>query len=133
MEGFELISSGIWSIVPPLLALGLALITKEVYSSLTVGVFVGMIIYQFTLNGAGGEQLIASFTMVPQMMAEQIAGNGALLLFLALLGGALGAILGMYAFRHKTRHWYFKWGLPAILLLHLALAWFAWEYGIALL
>ncbi len=86
MEGFDLIVCGAWSIVPPLLALGLALITKEVYSSLTVGVFSGMIIYQFTLNGAGGEQLISSFTMVPQMMAEQIAGNGALLLFLALLG-----------------------------------------------
>ena len=86
MEGFELISSGAWSIVPPLLALALALITKEVYSSLTVGVFVGMIIYQFTLNGAGFDQFIASFTMVPQMMAEQISGNGALLLFLALLG-----------------------------------------------
>ena len=86
MEGFELIATGLWSIVPPILALVLALITKEVYSSLTIGVFTGMIIYQFTLNGAGGEQLIASFTMVPQMMAEQIAGNGALLLFLALLG-----------------------------------------------
>ena len=84
MEGFDLISTGIWSIIPPLLALGLALITKEVYSSLTVGVFVGMIIYQFTLNGVGGEQLVSSFAMVPQMMAEQIAGNGALLLFLAL-------------------------------------------------
>ena len=36
---------------------------------------------------------------------------------LALLGGTPGAILGMYAFRHKTRHWYFKFGLPAILLL----------------
>ena len=86
MEGFELISTGIWSIVPPLLALGLALLTKEVYSSLAVGVFVGMIIYQFTLNGAGTDQLIASFTMVPQMMAEQVSANGALLLFLALLG-----------------------------------------------
>lgn len=86
MEGFELISTGIWSIVPPLLALGLALLTKEVYSSLTVGVFVGMIIYQFTLNGAGADQLIVSFTMVPQMMAEQVSANGALLLFLALLG-----------------------------------------------
>lgn len=86
MEGFELIATGLWSIVPPILALVLALITKEVYSSLTIGVFTGMIIYQFTLNGAGGEQLVASFTMVPQMMAEQIAGNGALLLFLALLG-----------------------------------------------
>ena len=39
---------------------------------------------------------------------------------IALLGGAAGGILGMYAFRHKTRHWYFKWGLPAILLLQLA-------------
>ncbi len=86
MEGFDLISCGIWSIVPPLLALGLALITKEVYSSLTIGVFVGMIIYQFTLSGAGVDQVVASFAMVPQMMAEQIAGNGALLLFLALLG-----------------------------------------------
>lgn len=75
MEGFELIATGLWSIVPPILALVLALITKEVYSSLTIGVFTGMIIYQFTLNGAGGEQLVASFTMVPQMMAEQIAGQ----------------------------------------------------------
>ena len=50
-EAFELISTGAWSIVPPLLALALALITKEVYSSLTIGVFVGMVIYQFTLNG----------------------------------------------------------------------------------
>ena len=44
MEGFALIDTGIWSIVPPLLALGLALLTKEVYSSLTIGVFVGMVI-----------------------------------------------------------------------------------------
>lgn len=43
---------------------------------------------------------------------------------LALLGGSPGAILGMYAFRHKTRHWYFKWGLPAILLLQLLALWY---------
>lgn len=41
----------------------------------------------------------------------------------ALLGGAPGAIIGMYFFRHKTRHWYFKWGLPAILLPEVALLW----------
>lgn len=52
---------------------------------------------------------------------------------LSLLGGTPGAILGMYAFRHKTRHWYFKWGLPAILLLQLGLLWFRWEYGTQLL
>lgn len=94
MEGFDLISTGAWSIVPPLLALSLALITKEVYSSLAIGVFSGMIIYQFSLNGVGGEQLIDSFTMVPQMMAEQIASNGGLLLFLALLGALVVVIAG---------------------------------------
>lgn len=85
-EAFELISTGAWSIVPPLLALALALITKEVYSSLTIGVFVGMVIYQFTLNGVGIDQLVTAFTDVPNAMALQIADNGALLLFLALLG-----------------------------------------------
>ena len=41
---------------------------------------------------------------------------------LAALGGSPGAILGMWAFRHKTRHWYFKFGLPAIFAAQLALA-----------
>lgn len=36
---------------------------------------------------------------------------------LALLGGCPGAIAGMWLFRHKTRHWSFKLGLPLILLL----------------
>ena len=34
----------------------------------------------------------------------------------ALLGGALGCTLGMHHFRHKTKHWYFRYGLPAIFL-----------------
>ena len=49
-------------------------------------------------------------------------------LFLAaLLGGSLGAILGMRLFRHKTKHWYFVWGMPAILLLQLALGLWVWR------
>lgn len=43
---------------------------------------------------------------------------------LAILGGSVGAILGMRVWHHKTRHWYFKYGLPAILLAQLALAWY---------
>lgn len=44
-------------------------------------------------------------------------------LFLAaLLGGSMGALIGMYSFRHKTRHWYFVAGMPLILLLQLAAA-----------
>ena len=47
----------------------------------------------------------------------------------AILGGSLGAILGMYAFHHKTRHWYFKWGLPAILIAQIALGgWLYWHF-----
>lgn len=41
---------------------------------------------------------------------------------LALLGGALGGIVGMQVFRHKTKHWYFRYGLPAILILQGGLA-----------
>lgn len=35
----------------------------------------------------------------------------------AILGGSLGAILGMYLCHHKTRHWYFVVGMPLILIL----------------
>lgn len=34
----------------------------------------------------------------------------------ALLGGSLGAILGMYLWHHKTKHWYFVIGMPLILV-----------------
>ena len=34
----------------------------------------------------------------------------------AILGGSLVCILGMQHFRHKTKHWYFKYGMPAILV-----------------
>ena len=107
MEGFDLISTGVWSIVPPLLALGLALITKEVYSSLTIGVLMGMVIYQFTLAGVGVDQLVAAFTMVPQMMATQIAENGALLLFLALLG-ALTVVIAIAGGSRAYAEWVSK-------------------------
>lgn len=43
------------------------------------------------------------------------------LFLLALLGGSFGALLGMRLFHHKTRHWYFQYGIPAILLAQVAL------------
>lgn len=39
-----------------------------------------------------------------------------------LLCGSLGGVLGMQVFHHKTRHWYFRYGLPLILVLQLVLA-----------
>lgn len=50
------------------------------------------------------------------------------LFFTALAGGSLGCILGMQHFRHKTKHWYFKYGMPAILLLQLAGGFFLAQY-----
>ena len=44
------------------------------------------------------------------------------LFLLAIIGGSVGAFLGMRIFRHKTRHWYFVWGIPAILVAQIALA-----------
>lgn len=43
------------------------------------------------------------------------------LFLLALLGGSAGSVFGMHVFRHKTRHWYFVWGMPMILLLQIVL------------
>lgn len=39
----------------------------------------------------------------------------------ALLGGSLGALLGMYLCHHKTKHWYFVVGMPLILAVQIAL------------
>ena len=46
----------------------------------------------------------------------------AALFMTAVLGGGIGCIFGMYTFRHKTKHWYFVIGMPAIVLVHIALA-----------
>ncbi len=45
----------------------------------------------------------------------------ATLFVVAIIGGSIGTIIGMFSFRHKTRHWYFLYGLPAILLIQIAL------------
>ena len=48
----------------------------------------------------------------------------------AVLGGSVGCILGMRVFHHKTKHWYFKFGMPAILVVQVILAgWLAWKLG----
>jgi len=46
----------------------------------------------------------------------------ATLFAIAFMGGSLGSILGMTLFRHKTKHWYFKFGMPIILVLQILVA-----------
>ena len=43
----------------------------------------------------------------------------ATLLLLAVIGGSIGAWLGMRVWRHKTMHKKFKYGIPAILMIHI--------------
>ena len=43
------------------------------------------------------------------------------LFLVTALFGALGGTLGMKVFRHKTKHWYFKWGFPALLAVQIVL------------
>lgn len=45
----------------------------------------------------------------------------ATLFIIAVIGGSIGSILGMYTFRHKTRHRSFVYGMPFILLVQIAL------------
>lgn len=44
----------------------------------------------------------------------------ATLFMTAALGGSIGSIAGMYTFRHKTKHTSFVLGMPAILILQIA-------------
>ena len=45
----------------------------------------------------------------------------ATLIWVAILGGSIGSLIGMYFFRHKTRHLKFVMGIPVILFAQLAL------------
>lgn len=50
------------------------------------------------------------------------------LLALAAVGGSIGALIGIQVWHHKTLHKKFSYGVPAILILQLALAvWLLWR------
>ena len=82
-EGSRMYATG-WSLVPPLVAIILALITKEVYSSLFVGIVVGGLFYtNFNVKDA----FLTIFTDATDGgMATKIAGNVGILVFLVVLG-----------------------------------------------
>lgn len=48
----------------------------------------------------------------------------------AMLFGALGGTLGMFIFRHKTRHWYFRVFFPLLLFLQAGILGWLWSRGI---
>mgnify|MGYP003294591480 CR=1 FL=1 len=46
-----------------------------------------------------------------------------ILMTVAAIGGSLGTLIGMHLFRHKTKHLKFTLGIPAILIVQIALVW----------
>ena len=81
----EMINAGWLSLLPPIIAIVLALLTKEVFSSLFAGVFSGMLIYCYVT----GESVLAAVSYVFEFMAEKMGENAAMLLFLGLLGAVV--------------------------------------------
>ena len=83
-----MIETGWISILPPLIAIALALITKEVYSALFLGLLSGMTIYVI----AAQEPFVAIFSHLFDMMAAKIADNSYMIIFLALLWAVITLI-----------------------------------------
>ena len=75
-----------------------------------------LILYLFAVN-------IAAFALFGADKRKARRGDWRIsekALFLsAVLGGSLGAMIGMRVFHHKTKHWYFVFGIPAILVLQI--------------
>ena len=74
-----------WSLLPPIVAIGLALITKEVYSSLFAGIVTGGILYAIS-SGTGFEGFFGA--VVNDGVIANIADsyNAGILMFLVVLG-----------------------------------------------
>ena len=69
----------IWSLLPPVVAIVLALITKEVYSSLFIGIIAGFLL-QANFNP------VDAFNLFINDLAGNIGGNAGILIFLVILG-----------------------------------------------
>ena len=76
-----------------------------------LGYFVIVNLLGFALMGIDKRKAIRHAFRIPE----------ATLFSVALVGGSIGSILGMLVFRHKTKHWYFKFGMPIILLLQIGI------------
>ena len=97
-----------WSLVPPVVAIGLALITKEVYSSLFVGILVGAILY----SGGNFEVTVNQIFSGGMISVLSSSSNVGILVFLVILGTMVclmnraggSAAFGRWASKHiKTR------------------------------
>ncbi|GMO30706.1 MAG: Na+/H+ antiporter NhaC family protein [Termitinemataceae bacterium] len=85
---FTPVDVGFWSVVPPLFAIALALITKEVIVSLFLGIICGVMIYVV----GSGENLTAIFHTTTDLIVKKVGDNAAMVIFLAMLGAVVALI-----------------------------------------
>ena len=78
-------SETIWSLLPPVVTIILALATKEVYMSLAIGIFMGA--FMFT-----GFSVLGAIDTMFKIMSDKVGGNVYILVFLVLLGIMVAAI-----------------------------------------
>lgn len=78
-----------------------------------------LLVYLVLVNAAG---LLFMFVDKQKAQRGQWRIPEATLMLTAAIGGSVGSLLGMYLFRHKTRHPKFTVGIPLILVLQVALA-----------
>lgn len=86
----EMIDVGWLSLLPPIIAIILALVTKEVISSLIIGILSGTMIYAFHTGGG----IVDAVDVTMKLMGEKIGDNASMILFLGFLG-ALVAVVTM--------------------------------------
>ena len=79
-----------------------------------------LILYLLIMNAAGAISMLADKRRAKKKLWRI---PEATLLAIAALGGSAGSLVGMYAFRHKTRHAKFTLVVPALLIGQLVLAW----------
>ena len=78
-----------------------------------------LLVYLVLVNAAG---LLFMFVDKQKAQRGQWRIPEATLMLTAAIGGSVGSLLGMYLFRHKTRHLKFTLGIPLILAAQSALA-----------
>ena len=78
-----------------------------------------VLLYLFLVNAAG---LLFMLADKHRARKKQWRIPEAALMGIAAMGGSIGALLGMYAFHHKTRHPKFYIGIPVLLVIQLCLA-----------
>lgn len=88
--------------------------------------FLGVIIFFTVIN------LVAFLAMMLDKSKSRNSANEriseGMLFFMATAFGSVGVYAGMFAFRHKTRKWYFVIGIPLVIMQNIVFLWVIYDF-----